>query len=326
MKSIHIIAIALSLSLLTSCSTTEKFTLYGTPGTEIYDPLSPDAPCGTIQSDGTLEMKVSSDRYCGYLLSRTPGDDRKVPFGLDIHNTSHGRIWGGLVAPLGGMAVGAALMGGAIASGSVIGASVGVILFGSSTGVGCMMSSRGAQLAYAYQFGYNGRQHTIQDIKFSELRYNDAPKIVEGRDFGASQTPRRKASSGTKKKPAGNAVKSSRSRKTFADFGKSAEGTYHCKGTLAKKGEVVERYADMTVVIERIDKTSVRVTVLEGDEEFFEEPYVYDVKKLSGNGLRLTLPGVKGAVIDIASEGKLRYTHPSVNIDGDIYILSADSR
>lgn len=65
--------------MVTGCSTSEKLTITGTPGTVVYSPQK--EPLGTINSDSKLRLKLDSDAYYGYLYTRNDSLDLWVPFG-----------------------------------------------------------------------------------------------------------------------------------------------------------------------------------------------------------------------------------------------------
>ena len=121
-------------------------------------------------------------------------------------------------------------------------------------------------------------------------------------------------------------VSSSKAKKVRSDIAQNVIGTYSGIGKLLKNKIVDEQYSDIQLIIERIDKTSVKVTVLESDEDFFEIPMTYDVVANGKNGYKLTLQGLPSATILITKAGIVTYSHDKVNIDNEIYTLSISAK
>ena len=97
-------------------------------------------------------------------------------------------------------------------------------------------------------------------------------------------------------------------------------GIYVGNGLLRKGSEIVERYDRIEVTINRIDNTSIEVDVIECGESYFNNKAVYSVKK--GNiGYEMSLKDIPSASISANTDGVIKYTHPRVDIDGDIYTL-----
>jgi hypothetical protein len=75
--------------------------------------------------------------------------------------------------------------------------------------------------------------------------------------------------------------------------------------------------------LERIDKSHVKVTFYEADEEYFESPDTYEIKYNSDGSYSLIIPTISSATITIDKKGNLTYLHKKVIIDGDTYTLKA---
>jgi len=78
MRTSYIIFVIMVVAIFSSCSTTEKFYVSGTPNTEIYTPYY--VQVGTIGSNGRTKIEISSDNYCAFFLSKSPNSELYVPF------------------------------------------------------------------------------------------------------------------------------------------------------------------------------------------------------------------------------------------------------
>lgn len=345
MNTIHInkaIAIILSCGTLVSCHTTEKFTVNATPGTEIYAPYNLSQPIGMVPQSGKLKVELSSDIYCGYMFSREPGSELKVPFGVDYKNASRAgtkaSFWTGLT--LSGVGAGACLVG-AIAMAaagsqddddSTTSLAIACGVGGGVALVGLPMilatEQRMKQLAYNYSFSYTKNQYALQDVQLKPLANPDMPKepsvmtVKPSRKKAISNTPYTNASPLDNK--SGNST--SKAKKTRGDFGKNLAGTYDGTGSLKQKGRIIEAYDNISIIITRIDKTTVSVQVVESDEEFFESPSIYDIKRQSDGSFLLTMRDIPSAAIKIAPSGAITYTHNKVNIDNEMYHLTIKAK
>lgn len=82
---IEILGIVVCVILLHSCTTSQKITVQGTPGTEIYSPAM--ERLGVVGPNGKVSFKISSDDYFSYLMSKNAGANELIPFALDYNNT-----------------------------------------------------------------------------------------------------------------------------------------------------------------------------------------------------------------------------------------------
>ena len=82
MKNIFLsLTILLVCSVLTSCRTSQKLTLQGEQGTEIFTPTMEKV--GDIGSNGLGRIKLKIFYHTPYLISHKPGTQEFVPFALD---------------------------------------------------------------------------------------------------------------------------------------------------------------------------------------------------------------------------------------------------
>jgi len=332
---INIFICALVIGLASSCSSTHKIVVAGTPNTQIYSPTG--ERLAAIDNSGKTEIDLTADAYYSYLLSQTPGSNEYVPFALDYKNYSYTGAKTAKYTGYGVSAVGAgAALIGAIAMigagsngdedstdsfGLISGVGGGVALLGCA--IGLPADSRLDQTSYKYQFKYLKDQRTNNDFMFTKPKIDYVSGVSQvvyenNRDEAATDNDGIVASVVSGKKV------SSHSTKTFKDYGENVEGEYKGTGTLKLDDEVIEKYSDITVVIERVSDNTVNVNVIEGEDKFFKYPLVYNVEK-KGSGYSLTCRDIKSAIIKIDKNKRMVFVHPRINIDGDIYSLSINS-
>ena len=159
MKSLYRITVIMVVVLFMSCSTTEKFYVSGTPNTKIYTPEY--IHVGTIGSNGTAKIKLTSDHYYAFLLSKGAGSDTYIPFALDYKYKSGAGAkllkWTGMTISAAGafaMLVGtAAAIDGAedVASPFLVGGGAATL---TGIAIGMPADFRSQQTSYEYQFKY----------------------------------------------------------------------------------------------------------------------------------------------------------------------------
>lgn len=331
MKFIKTILYIGALVLMASCSTTTKVMVKAPAGTSI---TLPDYQKGIQNSkNNDIELNIQDDTYYGYALATTPSG-LTMPFGLDVHEKNypfeHLAKWGGVCVAAAGLFMD--LVGTIIfiaanededmqqvaawdflvpgLSGAVVGA-----------GVGWPASERVGQLSHAYNFTYDKNQTLNLPQLSTTLLHPDAPKnapapVVE-------QPKKKKAVSAETVAPSEESA--GKVKKSIADAAKKVAGTYSGKATLYNGKNIEEEYGQVELVIERIDKQTVTVQVIESDEEFFENPVTYTVVSDKKGGYILTNPSVATCKITISKDGKLEYTHPRVEIDDVMYTLKASA-
>lgn len=323
---IEILGIVVCVILLHSCTTSQKVTVQGTPGTEIYSPTM--ERLGVVGHNGKVSFKISSDDYFSYLMSKNAGANELIPFALDYKR--HGFIgtqilkWTGYTVVTAGAF--SALVGGIACiggdgdevGGPFLAAGGGAAALGAIIGMPADMRSN--QTQYEHKYKYLSVQETNQDVHFNQIvdvgyrktkqNYdNNAPHVSDKANNGSS------SSTATRRK-------SSVSKRTLNDNAKLVSGSYFGTGYLTQKGKVIEEYAKIKVVILRIDNNNVNVDVFENGESYFSKTNKYQVTKKGKNTYVLSLDGISDALITIDNAGHLTYIHPKVNIDGDIYALN----
>lgn len=310
------ISIILACIILASCSTTQKITVSGYAGTEIYTPDL--TKVGTIDNTGKAQIKLDSDAYYAFLLSKSTGSNELIPFALDYRKSSYTGCkianflsFSGASAGLGATVTGLAMIAGGdqdIATPFLAGGLIGFVACG---GAYSATSQRMDQIDHAYQFKYLPKQTTNQDITFAK------PQIAsnESKEESTKRSSSPKGSSSSKRV-------ADKSNKSFKDYGAMVEGIYVGDGQLLLDNEIIEHYSDIELKITRIDKNTVEVVVIEDNgEEFFNASSTYSINKSSNNSYTLTHNDISKATIKIDRNKKAIYLHPRVNIDGDIYTL-----
>lgn len=179
MKLIKLITTLVLCIVVISCSSTQKMTISGVAGTEIYNPYG--EKIADIPSSGIADLEISSDRFYPYLLSHEPGSADYVPFGIDYipksyngsrftKNLGYGLTTLGMITLLSGTA------GCIIAeknenddASSTCGLVVagGAALMGIGIGVGMPADSRLSQQMYELRIAYKKNQQTIQNVQFT---------------------------------------------------------------------------------------------------------------------------------------------------------------
>ncbi|MGM9687800.1 MAG: hypothetical protein ACI3YD_02000 [Alloprevotella sp.] len=320
--------VIISSCLLCGCKSSQKLSVEGVPGTTIYTPFM--TKVGVVENNGKARIVLPRDGYYAYLLSQQSGSDQLVPFAL---NYRHKKYTGTYALRNLGYFITAAsvvpLLSGVIATAAgdedpgtplMSGGTAGMLV---GTAIGWPADCRSQQTQYAHKFKYLSSQATNHDINFMPVvdegfrRSSFVNKPEISMSAHPLDTPESATSSAKRK--------SSASTRTFKDYGKATAGSYAGYGSLLKNDDVIEKYNDVEIHIQRIDNNTVTVEVVVEGESFFNTKAEYTIIKTK-TGYQLTLQGIPSATIDIDSQGKLTYYHPKVNIDSDIYILRITAR
>ena len=318
---IHIgFAVVAVIFLMASCTTSQTITIKGTPGTNIYTPSN--NLLGSIDQKGEIKVKLESDNYYAFLLSQKQGSQELVPFALDYKSCNYmlDRSLYGLFAVIDCAGLGAAL-GGLFANGDTranlfVGGSAAVL---AASAYLLPAEYRLGQTQQAYRFKYLSYQSTNDDLSFVRpvLSGEARREVGSNRESALPNSDNDENSSSARSRNL-----SERSSRTLNSLSKDVEGEFVCSGKLLLGRETVEEYTKAKVIIKSVDKTTVSVEVLDDNgEPFFNNPSIYVVKKNRQNNYTLTHQTISSATITIIN-GKLSYSHPRVNIDGDIYKLT----
>lgn len=333
MKNILKITFVVSLVVLLfhSCHTSQKVTIGGLPGTEIYTPEM--TKLAVVGADGKVSFKISSDAYYAYLMSRNVHTNELVPFALDYkyHNFIGAKIMSFLGVSIAAVGATSCIVAGATAIGGdfdEVGAPFlagggGALLLGAC--IGGPASSRLNQTQYEHKFKYLSFQTTNQDIRFLPITDTGYRKELERKEEAIVSNPnkRSKAVSGA---TSSNVAKTSVSKRALGNYGNLLSGTYVGSGYLTQAGKVIEEYATIKVVVTRSDNNNVWIDVVEGGESFFSSKSLYQITKKGKNTYVLSLKEISDAYITIDANGALSYMHPKVNIDGELYTLNINAK
>lgn len=172
---IELLGIVICVILLHSCTTSQKITIQGTPGTEIYSPAM--ERLGTVSSNGKVSFKISSDDYFSYLMSKNAGANELIPFALDYkrHSFIGTQIlkWTGYTVVAAGafsaFVGGIACIGGDgdEVGGPFLAAGGGAAALGAIIGMPADMRSN--QTQYEHKYKYLSVQETNQDVHFTQI-------------------------------------------------------------------------------------------------------------------------------------------------------------
>ena len=294
--------------VFSSCSTTEKFYVSGTPNTKIYT-ISKEY-LGTVGANGRAKIEISSDKFYSCFLSQSPNSELYVPFALDYEK--RGRFREVIGATLVIMGLGSALVSSEVMAIPGLGAAcLGLAFFPSKKKIG-----------HEYHYQYLKNQRTNEDLRLTKAVFNEPLKGADKTQVKQKNEPKNvgEGSSVSKKRL------SEKSSKTLTDYGKQTEGMYVGNGTLTQNSEAIESYNDVKVKIERISKNEAYVNVIADGEEFFESPSKYKITKNKNGSYTLKHSSISTATITISKNGSLTYHHPKINIDGELYVLQISAK
>ena len=320
MKLLYRITVIMVVVLFASCSTTEKFYVSGTPNTKIYTPAHKHV--GTIGSNGTAKIELSSDHYYAFLLSKGAESDIYIPFALDYKHKSRAGAqflkWTGLpIFFYGGIAMitGAVLSAADSDTGLSVVAGGGAAMLGGGL-LGTSAAQRLDQTSYEYQFQYLNNQNTNSDLHFTKVAFTEPHKNAGQVNHDISTSPIVEETSVSKKQL------TEKSAKTLKNYGKQVANTYVGTGKLTQNKTTIESYSNIKVKVEYVNKDEVRVNVTESNgSDFFADYSLYKVEKRTDGSYLLTHSKIASATITIDINGNLKYNHPKVNIDGEVYNL-----
>ena len=323
MKLLYRFIAIMVVALLMSCSTTEKFLVSGTPNTKIYTPAYEHV--GTVGSDGTAQIELTSDYYYAYLLSKDADSDAYIPFALDYKYKSRAGAqflkWTGISITATGLYVelmGAIMYGAGLEEDvtmpMVAGGAVGAL---AGMSFGWPASERMDQTAYEYQFKYLSKQSTNSDLNFAKATFTEPWKKREQMSQNRDLNPTVVEETSVSKK-----LLTEKSVKTLKNYAKQVAKVYVGTGKLTQNQTMVESYDDIKVIIEYVNKDEVQVNVAESNgSDFFTNYSLYKVQKKKNGSYLLTHSKIASATITIDANGNLKYNHPKVNIDGEVYNL-----
>lgn len=315
MKYIKYTIVTLLCIIIVSCTTTQKISIQGKPGSEIY---SPDmSRLGIINETGSVEIKLPSDGYYAYLLSHDKESEQLIPFALDYKNNNY---YGTYFVKHFGNSLGIAgttsllmstiilLAGGEDIAIPFLFAGIGL----DAVGLPLMLAgSRTEQTQYEHKFKYSSRQKTNQDIEFVPVKDNGLKKETTESAVIASKVIDKKVTSNGEK----YSVSKRKIKKTF-----SIHGSHKGTGVLCLDNDIVENYGNIVIEIEKISNEKVFVSVYENGEQYFNAKSIYKIENNKDTCI-LSMEDIPSATIIIDKNGNMEYIHPKVNIEDGIYTL-----
>lgn len=318
---IELLGIVVCVILLHSCTTSQKITVQGAPGTEIYSPSM--EKLGVVGSNGKVSLKISRHYYYSYLMSRNAKTNEFVPFALDYkycNNALATSIYStGVVTAFTGALVGGISLAAGGDTPEITGLGAAML------GTGLLMTIPANYYCQKThgddQFKYLKNQRTNQDFSFLPIKDTGYNKTLQDDDNKYLATPTSEKTSSNSSSTVAR-KKLSVSKRSLTDNAKFVSGTYTGSGYLTQKGKVIEEYSAMKVVVLHIDNNTVNIDVVENGESYFSSKTEYKVKKKGKNTYVLFLEDIPDASIIIDNAGHLSYIHPKVNIDGEIYTLN----
>lgn len=257
----YIVIVMITMLCMSSCKTTEKFSLRSTQNLEVYRPDSKTV-FAYLERGIPQKVEVKSTEYLGFVVAHDPVNGLDVPIGLNVHRgNQNGKKALKICYTTCALGLGGSIIGAASASilPMVLCGGIGL------TGIPAILVSeaRNQQLAYDYEFEYDKTQ-TIDISGLSPtLIHPNAPKE---NPLTVKTSRRAKASSS---EPVSTTPSSSKARKSRKNLSSIVEGTYRGSGKLLLNKAVDETYSDIMLIIEPIDKTQVSVRIVESGEDFF---------------------------------------------------------
>lgn len=325
----YIFSFVFFVCALTGCSSLEKTTVYGTPGTKIY---SPDKQLlGTVSQSGKADINLKGDAYFGYLYTYDNKNDLWTPFALDVKKNAHKstKIAGAVGTTLMGFGTISLLAGGLVGTmdtegtnGVMLGfVGAGVGLGGIGFGIGYPAVKRMSSITYQYNFCYSASQHTNEDLTLTGYI---PPKAEEM----PTSKPRRNASgdgnldSNTSSLETISSGSSSTARRKMKTSSELVSGKYSGTGFLENHSGVRESLGKITIVITPKGDDIVLAEIFEDNEPFFDSEEFFNVTPNNDGSFTLTHSKVPSVKFSISKSGDVDYRHPSVNIDDSIHTLS----
>lgn len=333
MKKYIFLLFALTMMVLSSCITSRTFTVNAKPGTEIfYSQKDGGGKLAEADNTGKAKVSISDEFYCSFLFSKEPGSDLYVPFAIDYQQNNYTLAKFGKYASMVSAFAGAGCfvvgIGGATLEGDPSMAGIGLIGAAFCLG-GCIAGKLIDgdylhQTAQLYSYRYLDHQTTNQDFTFTkpEIEIVAPPRAGNIKTGKKAQEKTENGQSSKSNKKVGG----QKSNKTFTDYAAKLEGEYVGTGTLKLGKQTIESYTDIQVILEKVGNNTVSVMVMESNgEEFFASADNYRIEKENGS-YKLTHEKISSATITIDANNNLTYTHPKVDIDGDMYTLSIKAK
>ena len=259
MKAItNIIMICLVAYSISSC-TSQKVTIKGTPGTEIYIPAKKDEykKIGVIEDDGKTKIKIKKKNYHPFLIAYDIEKNNYYPIGLDYkYKRFYWRNFWWIPAIIPTLYI--------------------------------------SEVIYLQDYqAHEGYEYL--DVQSININRPNAPYANTGERRKVKGS--KKASSSLLSKSSSSSSHSSKLLRT--NYGKQLQGEYTGNGKLLQGNSTIERYSNMTINITPVDKNSVSVKVLMDGSEEVLAPCNYKIGNQGDNYFVLTSEDDESAIIEI---------------------------
>lgn len=163
--SIIMIVLGITVVSLSSCSSSQTFTVQGVPGTFITNPQGQQIAVIDNSGQAKVELKRKGG-YMHYLQAQAPGSNLQVPFALDYKNNSGRAVRRGAGRAI--MIAGAVVeLGGCltmISGGDAATNSAAAMVFGGCALAGLGFGMGAANTPINYDYDYQKTQKTNNDI------------------------------------------------------------------------------------------------------------------------------------------------------------------
>lgn len=304
-----------TLFLLSSCHSTTKVAISGTPYSEIYDQYG--TLLTTLSSDGKGELELNDNKaYSSLLLSKTKDSQEKVPFALDYEHSTHGGARAADILTNIGYygAAGATIY--ACTIDVVTGLVTGLPVTGGLLALNTAIGQRRNQYAHEHQYEYLSHASTNQDITFQQPNIQYVSFEVPSNTMNELDTPSTEI-------PDKTSTKKSKKVRPTKDNAINIEGTYVGSGKMSLNSVDIETMRGLKFVIKRTGKNEVDLSLIETDgNNFFGEPLHFNVNMQDNKTYYLNNGKSKGLTITIGTNGTLQYKNTNLVIDNVKYSLS----
>ena len=319
MKHIKYTIVILLCMVVFSCTTTQTISIKGEPGSEIY---SPDmSRLGVINETGSVDITLPSEGYYAYLLSQDKDSKQLIPFALDYKNHIHIGDYIMKNAGISMAVIGTTGIIGSLIAGLVIGEEdttiAGVMglcslaATGIGAGIGVPGEQRTKQTQQLHHFKYKSQHRTNQDIEFVPIKDNGVKKQTTENGITNSAEIDKNVTNTSEK----TSISKHKIKKTFSIYGMH-KGT----GTLYSGNDIIEKYENIVIKIEKISNEKVFVSVFENGEQYFNAESIYTLENNKDTYI-LNMEDIPSSTITIDKNGNMEYIHPKVNIEDEIYTL-----
>lgn len=256
---INFLTVCLLACSISSCSSYQKLTIKGKPGTAIFAPVEDKEPkkLGIIEDNGETIIKVNRSRYYPFLLTYNAETGNYHPFGLNYKYDAHTKrqlIFWGIQVPL------------------------------------------ALPTLYTSLLCFNPGQQMTEGYKYLETQTirADVPNAPYN-NIGE----RRKVKGIAKSSLLNHQGSSSAAKLLSKDYGKMLQGEYSGAGKLLQGENTIETYNNMTIAVTSVNRSTVSVKVLLNKSEEIFPAINYIIKHQGENNFVLISEEDESATITI---------------------------